>query len=282
MQALDNYISQIKTLPPAPRVLTQLLTLLDNDDVPAAQIQELIAFDPALTAKVLQRCNNAAAGLDHPVADLGEAVTRMGFNAIFRMVTLVIGEGLLSSEQPGYGIGMGKLWEHSVTTALSAKTIAQSIGGDADIAFTAGLLHDIGKIVLGSFLEGSRLEIIVRTGPSGLSFLEAEKEILGAEHAEIGGRLLQRWNFPENLVRAVWFHHHPAQAAPHDALAAVVHLGDIIAHYLGMAEGFESFAVHTRPEAFEILDLNPAMMDAFVIETSSALQTCGWLATAHP
>src|ERR1035438_2482756 len=104
MQTLDNYINEITTLPPAPRILTQLLVLLNQDNTQPGQIVKLIEIDPALTAKVLQRCNSAAAGCARAVADLHEAITRVGFNEIYRMVAMVVGEGVLSAEQQGYGI----------------------------------------------------------------------------------------------------------------------------------------------------------------------------------
>jgi putative nucleotidyltransferase with HDIG domain len=280
MQALDKYIDEIKTLPPAPRVLSQLLVLLSEDDADARQIVELIAFDPGLTAKVLQRCNSAASGLGHAVADLHEAVAQLGFNAIFRLVAMVIGEGLLGLEQRGYGIGAGELWEHSVTTAVAARVIAGKLGGEENLAFTAGLLHDIGKLVLGTFLEGSQESVLTKTGPSGLSFLEAEKAILGVDHAEIGGRVLARWNFPGNLVSAVRHHHNPSQARQHEQLAAYVHLGDIIAHCLGHAQGYGSFAVHTQAEALQILEICPKEIDTLVLETEIALKQCNALTQA--
>jgi putative nucleotidyltransferase with HDIG domain len=272
MQTLDDYINRVKTLPPAPRVLSQLLVLLNEVDLHAGQIVELIALDPALTAKVLQRCNNAASGLGRPISDLNEAVTQAGFNAIYRLVATVVGEGLLGSGQPGYGMGTGQLWEHSVTAAVAARVIARKLDGNEDLAFTAALLHDIGKLVLGAFLENCRQPVLKATEMSGRSFLEAEKMILGVNHAEIGGRVLAKWNFPANLVGAVWHHHDPAQARPHEQLAAYVHLGDVIAHYLGQAQGYEAFAVHTRAEALEILEISPKEIDILVIETDAALQ----------
>ncbi len=275
MQALDNYIREIRTLPAAPRVLSRLLVLLNQEEAHAGQIVELIALDPALTAKVLQCCNNAAAGLGRPVSDLDQAVAQVGFNAIYRMVAMVVGEGLLSAEQEGYGIGMGELWEHSVTTAIAARVIARKLGGDENLAFTAALLHDIGKLVLGSFLEGFQQSVLNQTGPSGLSFLEAEKTILGVEHAEIGGRVLAEWNFPDNLVSAVWHHHNPAQARPHQELASYVHLGDIIAHCLGRAQGYESFALRAQADALQILEIAPKEIETFVLETNAALKECG-------
>jgi len=135
MQALDKYINEIKTLPPAPRVLSQLLMLLNQPDVHASQIVELITFDPALTAKVLQRCNNAAFGLASSVSNLDEAVTLVGFNAIYRLVAMVVGESLLSAEQEGYGIGRGELWEHSVTSAVAARVLARKLGGEENLVF---------------------------------------------------------------------------------------------------------------------------------------------------
>ena len=128
MRTLDDFINEIKTLPPAPRILSQLLVLLNDVDMHAGRIVELIAIDPALTAKVLQRCNNAASGLGRPISDLNEAVTQVGFNAIYRLVAMVVGEGLLNAEQPGYGIGAGQLWEHSVTAALGARAHCPETG----------------------------------------------------------------------------------------------------------------------------------------------------------
>jgi putative nucleotidyltransferase with HDIG domain len=277
MQALDNYINEIKTLPPAPRVLSELLVLLNEEEAHARQIVELIAFDPALTAKVLQRCNNAAAGLGGPVSDLHEAVTRVGFNAIYRLVAMVTGETLLGSEQKGYGIAAGELWEHSVMTAVAARVLASKLGGEENLAFTAALLHDIGKLVLSAFLEGSELSAPRLRGPSGFSLLEAEKAVLGVEHAEIGGRVLEEWHFPTNLVSAVRYHHNPAQARPLEQLASYVHLGDIIAYCLGQEQKYESFASRTQTEALQILEISPEEMDTLAAETDIALKQCGGL-----
>jgi putative nucleotidyltransferase with HDIG domain len=275
MQALDNYINEIKTLPPAPRVLSQLLVLLNQEEVDASQIVELIKFDPALTAKVLQRCNNAAAGLGGSISNLDEAVAQVGFNAIYRLVAMVTGEAILGSEQKGYGIAAGEMWEHSAMTAVGAKVLAARVGGDENLAFTSALLHDIGKLVLGVFLEDSEETIFRRKGPSGLSFLEAEKSVLGVEHAEIGGRVLEEWNFPKNLVGAVRHHHNPAQDRLHEQSAAFVHLGDIIAHCLGQNQKYESFEERAQAEALQILEISPKEMDGLVLETDAALKQCG-------
>jgi putative nucleotidyltransferase with HDIG domain len=281
MQTLDDFINQVKSLPPAPQVLTRLLVVLNEDDAPASSVVDLVALDPALTAKILQRCNSAASGLENPVVDLHEAVTRLGVNAIYRMVALVVGEGMLSKEQKGYGIGNGGLWEHALTTAVSARVIARRTGESENLAFTAGLMHDIGKLVLSIFLEDSQAVILQSTGVSRHSFVETEQSLLGVHHAEIGGRLLTRWNFPQNIIMAVTHHHNPSAAKPHEHLASVVHLADIIAHYLGRAQGFDSYAIQTEADALEILGLNSLDLEPLVLDADHGLNEFNWLLPAR-
>jgi len=276
MQALDEFINQVKTLPPAPRIFTQLICLLGEDDVDSASIVELIVFDPALTAKILHRCNQAARGLGQPIHSLPEAVMHLGFNEIYRCVAAVFGESMLCKAQLGYGIAAGELWRHSATAAIGARCVARSLSLDENLTFTAALLHDIGKLVLSSFLEGTYTTLMRETCQAGHSFMEAEKAILGVEHAEVGGRVLARWNLPENLVRAVWHHHDPALAEPHAQLAAAVYLGDMIAHVLGQGHGHQAFAVRGRAEALDILQLAPAQIDNLVLETELALRHSNW------
>jgi putative nucleotidyltransferase with HDIG domain len=282
MQILDDYINRVKTLPPAPRILTELLRLLNDTEVDAGRIVDLIAFDPALTAKLLQRCNSAASGLAEPVCDLHQAVSLMGFNEIYRMVAVVVGEGLLGAAQRGYGIDSGELWQHSATAALAAKVIADKLGAESDLAFTAALLHDIGKLVLNGFLEGSYEPVLKQTGASGQSFIEAEKTLLGVEHAEVGGRLLARWNFPEGLVQTVWHHHDPVEAHPYQQLAGYVYLADLIAHCLGQGQGFQSFAIRGRPEVLEMLEISPKEIEGFVLQTALAVEEANWIIPRLP
>jgi putative nucleotidyltransferase with HDIG domain len=282
MIVLDEFISQVNTLPPAPRVLTQLLGLLKEHDVDCSRIVELITYDPALTAKVLQRCNNAAAGLAEPVHHLPDAVTRLGFNEIYRLVAVVIGKSTLGAAQQGYGMLTGELWRHSVVAAVAAKVVALTLGEDENLAFTAALLHDIGKLVLSPSVARTYPAVSRAIALSGHSFLEAEKSIIGVEHAEVGGRVLAQWNFPDNLVQAVWHHHDPIQARPYEQLAACVYVADMIAHFMGHGHGFQAHAVRGRGEALEILEITPREIESLIIETDTALKAANWFSTNEP
>src|SRR5262249_54904899 len=152
-----------------------------------------------------------------------------GFNDICRTVVLVIGESTLSQPQEGYGLGPGDLWEHSVATGVGARALAERSGFHENVAFTAGLLHDIGKLVLSGSFVGAYAQILKETSENGRSLLETERLLLGLDHAEAGGRILQEWNFPETLIGAVWHHHVPTENGRHQKLASCVHIADLIA-----------------------------------------------------
>lgn len=280
MQPLEFYTKQVRTLPPGPRILSQLLLMLRKPDVDSTEVVRLITFDPALTAKVLQRCNSAIYGLTRPVYDLEEAVVRLGFNQVYKLVALVVGEAALSSPQDGYGIGAGELWQHSAATAVAAKLIAGINSGDENLLFTAALLHDIGKLVLSASLEGNYESVLRETEHSGHTLLEAEKMILGVDHAELGGSILEEWNFPESLVRAVRFHHTPLAAAPYENLASSIYVANIIAHLAGLGPGFQSFALQADPAPAELLGIGSRDMENLVLETETALAATNLFARA--
>ena len=119
MNELDDYINRVKRLPPAPRVLPQLLQLLGQPEVASEKVVNLITYDPALTASVLQLCNSAFFGLGTPVSDVAEAVTQLGFQQIYRLVVAASSSRTLTPPQKGYAIDQGELWKHSVTAGPS-------------------------------------------------------------------------------------------------------------------------------------------------------------------
>jgi putative nucleotidyltransferase with HDIG domain len=266
MQELDDYINRVQHLPPAPKILPQLLALLSRDNVDSSQVVDLMMYDPALTASALQLCNTAYFGAA-PASDLSEAVARLGFTRIYQLVAAVSGARLLSSAQKGYGIDEGELWKHSVASAVAAQLIAEKLGDDHNLVYTCALLHDLGKVVLATCLEKIYGKIIEDVEKNQQSLLEAEKKLLGVQHAEIGGRLLARWKFPANIVSAVCFHHDPANAGEHQRLASYVYISNLIAHFLGYGFGHHAFAMRGRAEALQILGLRGEHLAELMITT---------------
>jgi len=271
MLELEDYLGRAKHLPPAPRVLPELLALLRSEQVDADRVVTVIAYDPSLTAAVLQLCNSAFYSPATPVGDLPRAVTWLGFKQIYQLVTTVVGSRLLDSEQKGYGIGKGELWQHSVAAGVAARVIARREGDDENLVFTAGLLHDLGKIVLSEALESVYDQFVEETEHRQRSLVATEKALLGVDHAELGGRVLTRWRFPEPVINAVWHHHQPRDAHPHERLAAMVYLGNLIAHVLGHSHAQEVLVVSTCTESLQILELAPESLPPLMTEALEEL-----------
>jgi putative nucleotidyltransferase with HDIG domain len=280
MQAIDDFIDKVRHLPPAPRVIPELMKLLRETDVDSSKVVKLISFDPALTANVLRMCNSAYFAASTPTADLQEAVTRLGFQQVYQLVTVASGARLLAPAQKGYGLDQGELWKHSIASGVAAQVIARQLGDDENVVFTAALLHDIGKIILAQSLENVYFKLLKETETNQHSLLEAEQKLLGVQHAEVGGRLLTRWRFAPNMVSAVWFHHSPQAAGSHKRLAAYAYVGNMIAHFMGYGYGFQALALRGRVEALSILGIEPEAVPRFMMETYEQLTLVDALAFA--
>lgn len=275
MHELDEYIERVKHLPPAPRVLPQLLGLLGQIDTDCQYVVDLVSVDTALTAAVLQVCNSAYFAGATPADDLTEAINRLGFRQVYRVVAAVSGSRSLSLHAKIKGLDAECFWQHSVATAIAAQLVAGECGGDQDLAFTSGLLHDIGKMVLAESLEHIYGKLLEEADTGRQTITAAENKLLGVNHADIGGRLLERWKFPENLVAGVSRHHCPLQAGEHVKLASQVYIADMIVHFLGMEHG-GSFPLDMsqRNECLQVLGLRldsvpPLMIQVY--ETYHAL-----------
>lgn len=267
MQAIDDFINNVRLLPPAPRVVPELMKLLNQDNVDSSKVVKLISYDPALTANVMRICNSAYFGAATPTTDLQEAVTRLGFQKVYQLVAAATGAKLLGAAQPGYGLDQGELWKHSVAVAVTAQLIARKLNDNENLAFTAALLHDIGKIILAHALEAIYPKLIKETEVNQQSLVDAEKKLMGVHHAEVGARLLERWKFPPNIVSAVWFHHTPKGAQKHQKLAAQIYMADMIAHFMGYSFGHLPFALRGREDALTILGLNSEAIPQFMMES---------------
>lgn len=267
----DGFIDSIRSLPPAPQILPKLLELLQDADANGGRIADLIALDPALTARTLKVCNSAQHRGNQPVRDLNGAVLRLGFSQIYQIVAGLIGQQTMSGAQPGYGIGAGELWQHSAVTAVAGRVLAPEVGVDANLLFTAALLHDLGKLALSTTLQDRYDEISALTGSTGRSFIEVEQDLLGTDHAVVGGRLLERWSFPQELREAIRHHHDPARSKTHPTIAAGVHLADMLAHLVGFGFGHCAYAIRARPESLDLLKLSPHDVERLIVKTQSAV-----------
>jgi putative nucleotidyltransferase with HDIG domain len=266
---LDTFIDRVDHLPPSPRLLVKLLELFKNPDPDLDEVVKLISHDPAFTVEVLKRCNSAYFAGDKPAEDMFEAVTRLGFQEIYEIVLAMFASAALLPPGTREGAHVEILWRHSVAVAVVSRVLAQGAGESTAAAFTAGLLHDIGKVVMVSAQKDEYAQAVLNAGMFHRPVVVTEKELFGFDHAEVGARLLARWNLPPNIVAAVLHHHHLEGAGEFERLAAIVQLANLIAHgtaekLVGDLKGLQAatetlLVLHLTPEG--VTTLLPPMRD---------------------
>ena len=260
-------------MPPASPGAMRLINLLNHGTVDNHEIVEGLRSDVVLTAKLLRACNSSFFAFEESISSVDQALLVLGYQEVLRIVMALAYGGMMAAPLPGYAVAENELWFHALVTATAAEVVVISelnLVVDPQVAFTAGLLHDIGKLVLSQVLtEDLQGQIRTRIQQERLSRAEAEKQVLGTDHAEVGGCLLQRWGLPEGLVEAVANHHHPL-VRPERALSAVTHLADCLAHLSGSAPGWEGYAMRVSDQVVETLGITPARLERMILSVQDS------------
>jgi putative nucleotidyltransferase with HDIG domain len=268
---------KVDDLPVISETARKLVALLNEPQTHRDELIRTIRCDNVLTAKLLRVCNSAHSGLDSPVASIDQAVLLLGDNTIFRMVCAIGFGGALGFALPGHAVEANGLWDHSLSAGLGAECL---VGMEPyrnfqpSMAFTAGLLHDIGKLVLNQILTPKwRAEIRARISEDAFTRVQAEKAVLGADHAEIGACLLRDWALPEILVEAVANHHAPV-VHPVTQLSAVVYMANNAAHLSGPSFGGSDLcALRPGPSVAELLGLKQERVEEMVASVHEAMKS---------
>lgn len=245
---LDAVIESAQTLEPLPASVARLAALVADDEADIREIVEVISFDQALTGNLLRRANSAAAAGRNPIRTVHEAVVRLGTGTVLALAMSASIGKRMGKAIPEYGMAEGQLWEHSVRVALAAETVrsAAKVPIPPEVA-TAGLLHDIGKLVLARFLGAGVLDLLKAAQEmDDLSPLEAEQAVLEVHHGELGGLIAQHWRLPETIVKGITYHHTPEAAL--EPICFAVHLANDIADEL-LGEDAEVERLHEEARA---------------------------------
>ncbi len=238
MTSVEEIISQVGALPPLPDTALKLMRVMNDPRSSIDDIVEAVRYDQAVTGEVLKLCNSAFFGLSRKVTSLNDAMLSLGTVKVLQLVMSVHTNSILSREQRGYGLQPGVLWKHSVAVALASSLFAQRIRlSNVNLVFTAGLLHDIGKVILNEYVADKFAEIVRRVVNEGTSFGEAEHDVLGFSHEEVGSMIAERWQLPDAIVRCIRFHHTPGELDPADTLVDTVYLANCVCLLLGIGLG---------------------------------------------
>lgn len=271
MDALDvrDTISRISGLPTLPAVLGQILEALSDPDSSALDLGKYIAADQSLSATLLRQVNSAYYGFYRRITEVKDAIVILGFREVQNMVLAATAFRALPRGRSGYD--RGRLWRHSLASAMAAERIAKRVGLPADGGyFSAGLLHDIGKVALDSMLPEHFDEAVKLALEQGRPLHEVEPMVFGLDHAEVGGVLGEHWNLPPILAEAIRRHHQPESALLSPELAQVTAVANHLAYLANFGDSIHPEA-HAMPEqAAAQLRLSPALWEPVVKELAEA------------
>lgn len=274
MTAIQTLIKEIRNLTPVPAVIHPLLEAVDRPDTDMGQIAEIIQYDPALTASVLRTSNSAYFGLKQPAETIKDAVSLLGTDQIIDIVLIKSGAKALSGSQQGYDLQEGAMWRYSVSSAIIARQLAEQIGiAHKNTLFTASLLKDIGKTVLDRFVQDAFEKISALVVEQNFSFMEAEKKIIGVDHAELGGMIAKMWKFSPRMVNIIRNHHLTNSDTVHrDRDVAVVYLADCICMMMGMGVGADGLAYRFHKEAMEAIGIEADAVPKIIARFACQMQ----------
>lgn len=219
-------------LAPLPQAALRLVVILSREDWQDREVLEVVRLDPVLTGKVLGAANSASSGAQVKILDVEDAVRRIGPRAVVGLALAAGAKPSMTQALPQFGLEEGELWRHSVAALLAAEVASAHYRLPfSSAAVTAALLHDVGKVLMARFLDPDALEYLqLARLEGGEPCCLAEQEVLSVSHAELGALVAAHWGMPEEIVRAVQFHHDLAGAPDaHRRDAALVALADLAA-----------------------------------------------------
>lgn len=267
MILVEKILRKVAQLPPFPVVVQRALQLVADPNSSAQDVVDVIQYDQSITVDVLKLCNSAYFGLRRKVHSLREALVLVGFNQLFGIVLGRQCSHLYGKPHAGYDLQRGELWRHSVAAALLSGIISKRLNRQpSPVLFTATLLHDIGKVILSEFVKDYFDDIARLVEGRSISFSDAEKEILGIDHAQLGGRIITEWKFPKVIVSSVRYHHTPFSTSEQDETVRLTHLCDVIAMLTGIGGGSDGLHYHSYEEAVNHYHLTDADIERFMIQ----------------
>ncbi|WP_319410054.1 HDOD domain-containing protein [uncultured Desulfosarcina sp.] len=240
MPTIESIIDEIDHLRPVSDIAGKVMTLLDDPDCGMSDLSEIIRHDPALTTNVLKLANSAYFGLPGKIYDAKQAVVYLGMTQVVDLVILVSCSESYNGSHAGYGLSTGELWKSAVSGAILANDLAEIKGlKQTSLLFTGALLRDIGKVVLDQYVKSAIEPIMSRVKSQAMAFTEAERQVLGFDHSQVGAMVAKNWHFPVSLQCILRYYHRPLEAKGCFLEASIVHMADALCRKMEIGLGVD-------------------------------------------
>jgi putative nucleotidyltransferase with HDIG domain len=264
---LNQIAALLKAFPSMPGAAVKLLALVDDPEINVARIEQILRQDAGLTANLLKLANSAYFGIPSKVGSVRQAVLLLGLKRLIQMVIASCVSAIMDKPVPGYDLLPGELWRHSLAVTVAAEGLVKELKVDAaEEIFTAALLHDVGKLVLGEFVADG-FHKIEHAMVQGVAFETAEDMVLGTNHADLGARILKQWSLPMGIVNAVRWHHDPESAEQSDLMLDIVHVANVLCLMIGIGVGRDGLQHQPCGAAVERLGLASGHLEKVASQT---------------
>ncbi|MFO7802169.1 MAG: HDOD domain-containing protein [Desulfovermiculus sp.] len=244
MKLEDQIYQSIREAPVMSPSAIRLVHLIAEEEYDLDEVVSFVRLDSGLTSNILRLVNSPAFGVMKPVNSIDRAVIYLGTQTVVSLALVNLNAHFFEQELQGYHSPQGEFWHHELRTALTSREIARmtDYGVSPDLAFTAGLLHDIGKIVISNYQLKKQCDLMPKVQEEEtVSYLELEQTYLGTDHCQVGAMLAKQWRLPGALESSIEFHHEPSKApGEYRPLVYMVHIGDALAMMAGLGTGIDT------------------------------------------
>lgn len=269
---IAELLSNVDKLPPSPQVLPQLLELLNDDNSSFDEIVQLVSVDLSLASQVLRLSNSAYYGAATKTYDLADAVQRIGLREVYRIIAMVCGKDLLGGASGALEMNSGDLWKFSLACALAMESMVELVGLNcASTAYTIGLLHALGKIVLSLHFPEHYKKVFDLIDQGETSISKAERAIFTFDNAEVAGALLKKWDFKDVVAIPITYQYKPTKAPDYQDLSSMLHLSTWIASNIGFSCGRHAWAIEMEPEAIGMAHIKEELLHGLLITVSEKM-----------
>lgn len=249
-KALRSRVENISTIPTIPSVLKQLSTIIENPKISLNEISHFVSQDPALTTKILQMVNSALYGFPGRISSVNHAVMLLGLNVVKGLLLSVSVFEIMHKAMIG-------LREHSIGVAIASKLLARKKGlKEPEEVFVAGLLHDVGKVILTLSWPEEYDRTVRDAEASGIAIFDAERRHFSETHAAVAGWLAEKWHFPAKLCECIANHHRPQTSSLAPLETSIVHMADVLVKARGLGYSGDRLVPDVNPKAWETLGLS--------------------------